>query len=193
MLKQLAAVVTVGAAMALGGQAPAVDFAKPGPQVGQTSRLGPADAAGRRIVEMAHVTVALSASPAVAAPGHKVSLFLDVTPKPKIHVYAPGQEGYIPIALTLDADPAFTAAKPIYPAAAEKYYMPVLKETQLVYSKPFRLTQNLTIALSRDVRQRAAAPDASLTIKGTLRYQACDDQVCFLPQNVPVEWTVRLR
>ena len=36
-----------------------------------------------------------------------------------------------------------------------------------------------------------AMKNGPLTIKGTLRYQACDDKVCFRPTNVPVEWTVR--
>ena len=33
--------------------------------------------------------------------------------------------------------------------------------------------------------------DQHLTIKGTLRYQACDDKVCFRPTSVPVEWSLK--
>src|SRR4051794_33400380 len=47
--------------------------------------------------ETAHLTIATSAAPERVVPGQKIALTLDVTPKPKIHVYAPGQEGYIPI------------------------------------------------------------------------------------------------
>jgi len=135
--------------------------------------------------------VTTSASDEAAAPGHKVSLLVDVSPKPKMHVYAPGQEGYIAITLRLDADPAFTAGKAKYPAG-EKLFMKILNETQLVYAKPFRIVQDVTLALTREMRQRAAADGASLTIKGTLRYQACDDKICYLPANVPVEWRVKL-
>ena len=85
-----------------------------------------------------------SSSPQTAAAGKRVTLAVDVAPKPKMHVYAPGQEGYIGITLTLDADPAFTAAKAKYPAG-EKIYMAILKETQLVYAKPFRITQDVTL------------------------------------------------
>ena len=28
-----------------------------------------------------------------------------------------------------------------------------------------------------------------LTIKGKLRYQACDDRVCYLPKDLALEWT----
>lgn len=97
-----------------------------------------------------------------------------------MHVYAPGQEGYIPIQLSLTADPAFTAAKAKYPAG-EKFVMPALNETQLVYAKPFRITDDVTLRPSST---------ATVTIKGTVRYQACDDKICYLPKTVPIEWTL---
>lgn len=149
--------------------------------------------------ETAHLTVTTSASQDAVAPGKRVSLQVDVVPKPKMHVYSPGQDGYIAITLTLAADPAFIAARAKYPAG-EKLYMPVLKETQLVYSKPFRIVQEMTLASTHGMRQRAlrlrsgqaVAEEASLTITGTLRYQACDDTICYLPVNVPLAWTMKL-
>src|SRR5689334_10307344 len=81
----------------------------------------------------AHLELKTSTSAAAVARGGKVTLQIDVTPKPKMHVYAPGQEGYIAIDLSLTADPAFTAAKAKYPAG-EKYVMPALNETQIVYA-----------------------------------------------------------
>jgi hypothetical protein len=132
-------------------------------------------------IETAHLVITTSTSAETAAPGKKVSLVVDVTPKPKMHVYSPGQDGYIAITLTLDADPAFTAAKAKYPAG-EKVYLPALNETQLVYAKPFRITQDITL--------KAGAAD-TVTVKGTLRYQACDDTICYLPTNVPVQWTIK--
>jgi hypothetical protein len=35
--------------------------------------------------------------------------------------------------------------------------------------------------------------DASVTITGVLNYQACDDKACFMPQSVPLTWTVNVR
>ena len=32
-----------------------------------------------------------------------------------------------------------------------------------------------------------------MTISATLDYQACDDNVCFTPQSVPLTWTIGLR
>jgi DsbC/DsbD-like thiol-disulfide interchange protein len=138
-------------------------------------------AAGQGVAPKAHETAHLTVTTSSSAQAGKASLFVDVAPKPMMHVYSPGQKGYIAITLTLDANPAFTAAKAKYPAG-EKLFMKVLNETQLVYSKPFRITQ--------DIRFVKPVPGAPLTIKGTLRYQACDDKICYLPQNVPVAWTM---
>jgi DsbC/DsbD-like thiol-disulfide interchange protein len=133
-------------------------------------------------IETAHLSLAASTSTASVARGGKVTLQVDVTPKPKMHVYAPGQEGYIAITLTLDADAAVTAAKAKYPAG-EKFLMPALNETQLVYAKPFRITE--------DVTMKAGAGEKK--IKGSVRYQACDDQICYLPKTVPLEWTLTVK
>ena len=139
--------------------------------------------------DTARLTVRTSASPQAARPGGKVSLSIDVTPKPGIHVYAPGQEGYIAIALTIDASPAFTTtAKARYPAG-EKFLMPALNETQLVYQKPFRITQTIALAAARE--QNSSSSPADVVVKGTIRYQACDDKVCFLPTTIPVTWTIK--
>jgi hypothetical protein len=29
----------------------------------------------------------------------------------------------------------------------------------------------------------------NFVVEGTLRYQACDDRVCYVPQELPVKWT----
>ena len=33
----------------------------------------------------------------------------------------------------------------------------------------------------------------TLTLHGTLEYQACDDAICYNPVSVPLTWTVTLR
>jgi DsbC/DsbD-like thiol-disulfide interchange protein len=131
-------------------------------------------------IETKHLSVTTSASPEAARPGKPVTLAVDVAPKPGMHVYSPGQDGYIAITLTLDANPAFTTAKAKYPAG-DKLYMPILKETQIVYDKPFRILQNVTL-------RQGSGP---VTIKGTLRYQACDDTICYLPTTLPLEWDLK--
>ena len=135
------------------------------------------------VTETKHLKISASAKPTTAAPGARVSLFVDVEPKPKMHVYSPGQKDYIPIALTLTPDEAFKP-QPIRFPPAENYFFAPLKETQQVYSKPFRIEQPVTLG--------AKTAAADVTIKGTVRYQACDDAICYVPQNVTVSWTIKV-
>jgi hypothetical protein len=155
------------------------------------SLLPPGGAAGEggAKTETAHLVVASGASDARVAPGTRLAFFVDITPKPKMHVYAPGQPDVIPISLKLDGG-EFKPHAARFPRP-EKYFFKPLNETQLVYSKPFRIVQDITVALTPPVRERARTGGA-LAVSGTLQYQACDDSICYVPVNVPVRWTVGL-
>jgi hypothetical protein len=139
-----------------------------------------------------HLALAWSKSDAVVAPGTRFSLTVTVSPKPKMHVYAPEQKDYIPIQMTIEAVEGLRIHPPVFPKP-ERYFFAPLQETQLVFSKPFRIIQDVTLAVTPAVRQRAAAAGATLTIKGSLRYQACDDKVCYMPQTIPLAWTIGLK
>ena len=134
-----------------------------------------------------HLTVSTSAIPAAVAPGARVSLVVEVAPKPTMHVYAPGQKDFIPVSLTLAASDAIKAETPQFPVA-EKLEVKELGETHLVYTKPFRIVQAVTIAKSALVRR-----SSTITVKGTLKYQACDTSICYAPVSVPVTWTLALQ
>ena len=142
-------------------------------------------------VETPHLAITIVPVASAASPGARLDLVLDVVPKPRMHVYSPQQKDYIPIALTLQPAAAFSIQPAVYPTP-EKYVFAPLKETQLVYSKPFRVTQPVTIARAPALRAAGLLPGASLTITGKLRYQACDDAICYMPKEVPVSWRVTL-
>jgi DsbC/DsbD-like thiol-disulfide interchange protein len=129
-------------------------------------------------VETRHLTLTTSTGAVTAQGG--LTLFVDVTPKPKMHVYSPEQKDVIAVALTVAAD-GVRVGTTKFPKP-EKYFFAPLKETQFVYSRPFRLAQDATLTTTTGTE---------LTIKGMLRYQACDDAVCYVPQNVPVSWMVK--
>ena len=67
-----------------------------------------------------------------------------------------------------------------------------LNEHVAVYQRPFRIVQDVTVDASPQ-SELALKDVATLTIAGTLSYQACDDKICFTPQSTPLSWTVRLR
>jgi len=136
-----------------------------------------------------YVKLRLGASDTVAAPGHRITLTLDVIPGPKIHVYAPGQSGYISIALTMNDSPDWKVVAPIFPRATP--FVDPVGERVLVFDKPFRVHQGVTLTLTPSMRQRATAREA-LVVAGSFEYQACDDKVCYRPETIPVQWTLSL-
>jgi hypothetical protein len=137
-----------------------------------------------------HLKVRLGPDDPSATPGERVTLTVDVTPAPKMHVYAPGQSEYIPVSLELEASKDFKAAPARFPASQPLFLAPI-NMTAKVYNKPFQITQTITLATTSALRQRAGAKD-TLTINGTLKYQACDDLVCYRPDSLPVSWKIGL-
>jgi hypothetical protein len=140
----------------------------------------PADAVR---TETKHLTVATAAPRGPVAPGTRLSLWIDVTPKPSMHVYAPAQKDVIPISLRLATHAAVLPYAVQFPQP-EKVFSAASQATELVYSKPFRIVQDVTVR---------AAEGRTLTVKGALKYQACDDSICYAPVTVPVAWTVELK
>jgi DsbC/DsbD-like thiol-disulfide interchange protein len=131
-----------------------------------------------------HAAVAAAPMDLDGKPGAKISLGIDVQPKPNIHVYAPGSgEFYIPITVKLAPQAQLKAGKLIYPKSESMIFA---DEKVAVFAKPFRLTQEVTLDPS-------LKPGASLVVSGTVSYQACDDKVCFPPESAPVSWTVTVK
>jgi peroxiredoxin len=156
-------------------------------KLGQT---GGADINARRI-STDHLDVTTYSSDQVVAPGSLFSLVFDVAPHKGVHVYAPGAHNYKVIAVRIDPNPVVVVRPVRYPAS-ETYVFAPLKERVEVYQKPFRLLADMAIDGSREARPKLASVD-SVTITGTLDYQACDDKFCFNPASVPVSYTVKLR
>ncbi|MGE0444905.1 MAG: protein-disulfide reductase DsbD domain-containing protein [Vicinamibacterales bacterium] len=132
-----------------------------------------------------HLAVVTYASDEVVKAGSELSLVFEITPRARMHVYAPGAEPYQIIRLQLDPHPAVTPGTLEYPPS-ELYLLEPINERMPVYQKPFVLRQPVVVRPS-------ATGGRQLTIKGTLRYQACDDRVCFAPKSVPVSYSITVR
>jgi len=142
--------------------------------------------------ETPHLVVTAFTTDAQVAPGTRFSLVLDIAPKTDMHVYAPGQDNYQTVALKLDGQPSLTAHPIDYPAS-EIYVFRPLDERVKVYQKPFRLVQDVTVPVTPEIRALSKEPEAALTIRGALAYQACDHATCFPPADVPLTWSVKLK
>ena len=75
-----------------------------------------------------------------------------------------------------------------YPPS-EIYYFAPLDERVETYIKPFTLVQDVTVLGTPEAR-KALAGQKSVTVSGTLEYQACDDKVCYAPTKVPLSFTL---
>ncbi len=140
----------------------------------------------------AHLKFTAYPSNSTVTVGTRFSLALEVEPGPEMHVYAPGAEekGYRVIGFELAPTP-LARIEPVQYPESEIYYFEPLDEYVPVYQERFTLLQEIVMHADAEAEGIMADLDA-LTLTGTLEYQACDDAICFLPQSIPVSFTVDL-
>jgi hypothetical protein len=145
----------------------------------------PVDSSGGA-VEAKHARLTTAASTLTARPGHRILLTLDLDLSPRMHVYAPGVAGYIAVEWKLE-ETAAAKAQPVQYPAARKLLLKPIHETALVYQGRVRMTREITFGAENALKP-LATPAGEVAIKGSLRYQACDDRECYPPETAPVEW-----
>jgi peroxiredoxin len=131
------------------------------------------------------------ASDTSVAAGNRFSLAANIAPHAGVHVYAPGASGYRVISLTIKTQPYLRMLPATYPKS-DIYFFKPLNERVPVFQKPFTLVQEVVLEGSA-AAQTALRGKESLTVEGSLDYQACDDAVCFNPVSVPLTWTLSLK
>lgn len=144
--------------------------------------FGAAAGESRTETETKQLKVTSAASTNTVRMGQRIALTLDIEMKPKMHVYAPGVKGYIPIEWQM-APTSVVAAHPVEYPKSKMLRLEAIDETVPVYNGKFRLVRELTIG---------KAYLGMLTVEGSLKYQACDDRQCYLPQTVPLKWTFQM-
>jgi peroxiredoxin len=149
------------------------------------------EAVAATTIDTAHLELLAYSSDTEVAPGNRFSVVLDITPKPGMHVYAPGASTYRVVSVRIAAPPFLRVLPMRYPAS-EIYHFEPLDERVPVYQKPFRLVQELVLEGDRQ-SQAAYRGQDTLTINATLEYQACDDRICYNPVSLPLSWTLNLR
>ena len=160
------------------------DYKERTPTLENLDRLGGAIGSTPATVEAKHLRLSSSAITAVVHPNQRVALFLDIDLTPTMHVYAPGVKGYIAINWKM----AGTAAR-LYPVeypAPENLRLEVIKETVPVYWGHVRLVEDVVIGTDAQSKPWLD-PHGELTLEGSLRYQACDDNECYIPETVPLK------
>ncbi len=140
----------------------------------------------------AHLKFSAYPSNSSVTVGTRFSLALEVEPGENMHVYAPGADdmGYRVIGFNLAPNP-LARYEPVQYPESEIYHFEPLDEHVPVYQERFMLLQEIVMNADAEAETIMAELDA-LTLSGTLEYQACDDEICFLPQSIPVSFTLDL-
>lgn len=146
-------------------------------------QFGAAAGAAHTTSETKHLTVSCAASADVLRPGQRIALTLDIDMKANMHVYAPGVQGYIPIEWSIKQSPSYTAHAVDFPKS-KILRLEAIDETVPVFDQHFRLVRDVTIGKVKP---------GPLVIEGSLKYQACDDRLCYVPQAVPLKWTLQVQ
>jgi len=147
-----------------------------------TEKLDIRTGAAQTQTETKHLKVTASATNAKVRPGERIRLLLDIDLNPRMHVYAPGVQGYIPIEWKMTDSPAIQALATINPPS-KRLHLPDIDETVDVYEGHFTLQREVVIVQPKEATE--------IVIEGKLRYQACDDRLCYIPQTVPLKWTLQ--
>ena len=141
--------------------------------------------AGAQLKRIPAEIVPLVESDGVRA-GTTVRAALQVTLPEGFHVQsnAPRDPSLIATELTLEPPAGIRGAEVVFPEAVE-FKQEGLPEPLIVFDRHF--TVGAQFALAADL-----AP-GSHTVPFTLRYQACDDKVCYAPSTARGEWTLAVR
>jgi thioredoxin:protein disulfide reductase len=116
-------------------------------------------------------------------PGGSIRAALDVALPEGLHANAnkPRDPRLIPLVLSVTPPTGITVREVVYPQPTD------LKQANAdqplsVYEREFAIGLVLEVA--------AGTAAGNVTVPARLRYQACDEKVCYLPVTIPVTWTV---
>jgi len=96
---------------------------------------------------------------------------------------------FIPIEWSIKESPALAVRAATFPPA-KMVRLKAIKETA-VFEGAFRLMRDVTIARDAVVKPLLDA-DGNLTIEGAIKYQACDEKLCYPPETIPVRWILQV-
>jgi DsbC/DsbD-like thiol-disulfide interchange protein len=136
-----------------------------------------------------HLIVAAYPLESTVVPGKSVTIRLEIHPKPGHRIYAPGQPGYVGVGFGVAPDGVVTSAKTELPEPTEFVFVPT-GERSFGFDRPFRMDAVVSIAGTREARDRIAKNGGRVSIAGQFQYQACDDVLCYRPVRIPMAFSI---
>ncbi len=129
---------------------------------------------------------AAAAGPVSVAAGRSTTVDLPFRVKAGYHINSnkPNSELLVPTVLSTSPPTNIFIGKITYPAGEERSFSFAPQDSLSVYSGDFTLN-----AL---VRAAQTTPPGTYRVRGSLKYQACDDRACYPPSQVPVAFDVKV-
>ena len=118
-------------------------------------------------------------------PGSPIRVALSVSLPEGLHVQSdkPRDESLIPTVLTIDAPAGVKVTQLVFPHPTD-----FAQEGQ---AQPLAVFEH-EFVVGAELELDRSVPAGELTIPARLRYQACNDKVCFRPITATTGWTVRV-
>jgi hypothetical protein len=84
--------------------------------------------------------------------------------------------------------------QPIVYPKSKVLYLKAIQEHVPVFEGKFRISQDLTVTPSKasDAIRSLFSKERTVFVTGDLKYQACDQTVCYPPTSVPVKWQLQV-
>jgi hypothetical protein len=142
-------------------------------------------------VQAPHLEVAVRQSDRTAVPGGLITLIAEVRLPRDVHVYAPGTKGYKPIQLVMDSMPEIDYRPAVYPQS-KILLMRAIQERVPVFEGTFQIRQDVRVSAAFSLSAALPPEGKTLSMHGSLHYQACDSKTCFVPTSTPVEWQLHV-
>jgi hypothetical protein len=143
-----------------------------------------------RVVASPRILLTLLQSDRAVVPGSRFTLTAEIDLPPNAHVYAPGVKRYKPIQMILDPIPELKLEEPQYPKS-NVLFLPVIQESVPVFDGKFRISGDAVVSAGDEFVASLGAGRV-LSVHGTLRYQVCDSNKCYLPEKAKVSWDVQV-
>lgn len=128
-----------------------------------------------------HLTVSAQLSLDKVRPGNRVSLVAHIELPAKMHIYAPGVRGYRSVDLVIENNPDIIVHETKYPRS-RILNLKAIHERVPIYEGRLRLERDFTVS--------PGIKAGAVELKARLDYQACDDQICYVPASVPFAFSL---
>lgn len=109
--------------------------------------------------------------------GNKIVLVADIELPPRMHLYAEGSD-YRAVDFRIAANPALSQGDLVVSPDPEILYLDVIDERVPVYHGKVRVEREITLS--------PEYADANIEIGAVLSYQTCDDEICYVPAELPM-------